>query len=372
MGATPPHPSQRRFACETCRKQKSRCQRYRPEDPKCSRCMLLDLECSNGQQRSIGRPRRAAASIASLTAEKPPTAMYTQTVRETVDWRSLMSPAATPTQDSTVADTNSMGNAVAAWPMGDMDSFGQSSQPWDAFLGFADPDFVFTHEATFEPSFYLTPSPPSTPPGDHSVCLNEIHNVEIPGLAEVESIDMSTALLELSKINIDLYTRITAADTYKNKLEFDNVVQKYGPLYIDNITLAEFVLKASLKLLQIVNRLGSKQNPASNPIKPPHTKSQLQDLIQSNGPPCSPPIALLITSVFTQLITLYELIIAYITTRVERISRDPIPSIHGVMFNGMPLEDSCSQGMLFCQAIVYLLEKTETALDQGALGGTGW
>ncbi|KAF5671261.1 c6 zinc finger domain-containing protein [Fusarium heterosporum] len=372
MGATPPHPSQRRFACETCRKQKSRCQRFKPEDPKCARCTLLNLECSNGQQRSIGRPRRTAASITSLTKVKPPTTMYTQTARDTVDWTNLMSPATTPTQDATVADINTMGSEIATWPMTGVDSFGQSSLSWDAFLGFADADYMFTHEATFEPSFYLTPSPPSTPSSDHGACLNKIHNVEIPGLGKVDSIDISTALLELSKINIDLHNRITAANTHKDSLKFDNVVQRDGPLYIDNVTLAEFVLKASLKLLQIVNRLlSNKQNLASNPLRPPQTKSQLQDLIQSNGTSCSPAIALLVTSIFTQLITLYELILEYITTRVERISCDPIPSISGVMFNGLPLEDSFAQGLLFCQAIVYLMERTEIALGTRSSTGAG-
>jgi hypothetical protein len=287
-----------------------------------------------------------------------------------------MSPASTPIQDTAAAESEAFDGAVAAWPTTGMESFGQSSKPWDAFLGFANAEFMFSQDSAFGalppspniPPFYLTPSPPSTPSSDHGTCLAEIHSLEIPGPDKEDSIDASVALMELSKMNIDLHIRVAAADTYKANLEFDNVIQREGPLYIENITLVEFMLKTSLSLLQVVTRLlSNRQNqalpaggtlpPKALPIKP-----QPQQISQADAFSCSPPIALMITSVFTQLISLYELILGYITSRVERISSDPLPSITGVMFNDLPLENSCAQGMLFCQAVVYLLERTETAL----------
>ncbi|KAF4448562.1 c6 zinc finger domain protein [Fusarium austroafricanum] len=379
MGAAAVHPLQRRVACEACRKHKARCQRFNKDDLKCARCKLLDLECTTGQQKNIGRPRRTAASA----VKKPTPHMYTRTVHndtlnleQTMDWTSLVSPSTTPIQDTAPADIDAFGCSVAAWPTAGMDSFGQSSQPWDAFLGFADSEVMFAQDPTFgalspppnTTPFYLTLSPPSTPSSDHGACLTEIHSLEIPGPDKADSIDLSAALVELSKMNVDLHIRVTAADTYKADLEFDNVVQRDSPLYIDNITLAEFMLKTSLNLLQIVNRLlSNRQNvslPAGNTIslKSRSVKSQSPQPGQPHESSCSPPVALLITSVFAQLISLYELVIGYITTRVEGISIDPIPSIPGVTFNDLPLKNSSAQGMLFCQAVVYLLERTETAL----------
>jgi hypothetical protein len=308
--------------------------------------------------------------------------------KDTVDWTSIMSPASTPIQDTAAAEIDAFGGAVAPWPTTGMDSFVQSSKPWDAFLGFADAEFMFSQDSTFGalppspnvPPFYLAPSPPSTPSSDHGTCLAEIHSLEIPGPDKEDSIDASVALMELSKMNIDLHIRVAAADTYKASLEFDNVIQREGPFYIENITLAEFMLKTSLSLLQIVTRLlSNRQNlalPAGNtlPLEALPINPQSQQIVQADAFSCSPPIALMITSVFTQLISLYELILGYITTRVERISSDPLPSIPGVMFNDLPLENSCAQGMLFCQAVVYLLERTETALgtkskpDQSQVG----
>ncbi|KAM0346005.1 hypothetical protein ACHAPU_006059 [Fusarium lateritium] len=298
--------------------------------------------------------------------------MCTQTVpvpvQETVDWTNLVSPATTPIQNTAVADIDSFGGA---WPAAAMDSFGQSPQPWDAFLGFADAEFMFTHHSTFAPPFLLAPSPPSTPSSDHGNCLNEIHNVEIPGPDKSDAIDVSAALVELSKINIDLHARITAAEAHRDNLEFDNVVRKESPLCIDGIMLAEFVLKISLELLQIVNSLLSNRQTLASPVPlgSRRTKSPLQNPSQPNTYSCPSPVALLITSAFTQLITLYDLILGCITTRVERLA-DPIPSIPGIMFNNLPLDNSYAQGMLFCQAIVYMLERTETALGtKSEMGG---
>jgi hypothetical protein len=292
-----------------------------------------------------------------------------------------MSPASSPVQDTAAAEIDALS---AAWPTG-MESFVQSSNPWDAFLGFADAEFMLSHDSAFSalppssnnPPFYLTPSPPSTPSSDHGACLAEVHSLEIAGPDKEDTIDVSTALMELSKMNIDLHIRVAAADTYKADLQFDNIVQREGPLYIENITLVEFMIKTSLSLLQIVTRLlsnrqtldspvGNTLSPKALPIQP-----QSQQTSQTGALSCSAPIALMITSVFTQLISLYELILGYLTTRVERISSDPLPSISGVMFNDLPLENSHSQGMLFCQAVVYLLERIEVALGTKSKSGVG-
>ncbi|KAK6835483.1 hypothetical protein RU639_002048 [Aspergillus parasiticus] len=56
------HPSQTRFSCEVCRRQKTKCQRIRRNDPKCARCTILGVECTPGQQGKVGRPKQGTAS----------------------------------------------------------------------------------------------------------------------------------------------------------------------------------------------------------------------------------------------------------------------------------------------------------------------
>ncbi|KAG9256224.1 uncharacterized protein F5Z01DRAFT_649497 [Emericellopsis atlantica] len=54
------HANQHRSACETCRRHKLRCVRPEPSAPACHRCMRLELPCTTGSTRRIGRPTRAA------------------------------------------------------------------------------------------------------------------------------------------------------------------------------------------------------------------------------------------------------------------------------------------------------------------------
>ncbi|KAK9334707.1 hypothetical protein LIPSTDRAFT_338561, partial [Lipomyces starkeyi NRRL Y-11557] len=157
------------------------------------------------------------------------------------------------------------------------------------------------------------------------------------------------------------------------------------PLYIDNFTLAEFILKTSQDFLLILTRLLSSRPSrgllcASRAAETPFSKllslssqshqnnhHNLSSSSSSSYPiaawePLSAPLSLTVTSIFTQLVSLYELILHYIAARVERIATDPIAPIPGLTFGGLPLENPCTQGMLFSEVIVHLLERIERAL----------
>lgn len=215
--------------------------------------------------------------------------------------------------------------------------------------------------------------------------MTTTNTLEILGPENTDSIDALTALIELSKVNLDLHIRVAAAEINKANLEFNNARYRHGALSIDNSTLAEFMLKASQSFLQLLTRLLSTQHSrgvlcassTADTLFPKLLSMQLQSqqISQVNpssySPPSYPtdiagplpaPFALTITSIWTQLISLYELILEYITARIERISIDPIAPIPGLIFDGVPLENPCTQGMLFSEAIVHLLERIECAL----------
>jgi hypothetical protein len=79
-------------------------------------------------------------------------------------------------------------------------------------------------------------------------------------------------------------------------------------------------------------------------------------------PPLMAPVALTITSIFIQLISLYELILDHLTARIERISIDPISPIPNLSSGGLPVIEPCIQGMLFSEVVVNLLERIERLL----------
>ncbi|KAH6988867.1 hypothetical protein BKA56DRAFT_574772 [Ilyonectria sp. MPI-CAGE-AT-0026] len=78
--------------------------------------------------------------------------------------------------------------------------------------------------------------------------------------------------------------------------------------------------------------------------------------------PLSAPLALISTSIFTQLVSLFELILEYMTTRVGQITTDPIVAVPNLYIGGLSLDNPCTQGMLFSEVIVDLLKKIERSL----------
>ncbi|KAF4995569.1 hypothetical protein FDECE_12768 [Fusarium decemcellulare] len=395
------HPSQRRVSCEACRKQKSRCQRLNQNDPKCARCMMLDLECIGGQQRNVGRPRRAATAAASSdsTLNRPPLNTYSQPIplgasQEAaflpdrtfqIDWTSLMSPAIAQVQVFDKDADDSFSGAGATRSCMGMDAVGPISPPWDIGFGLAEAESMFAHNLESSiptPSPFLLESPPSSVSADHSSCLTTINTTDMPRLETVDSIDASAAIFELSQMNLDLHKRVAAAEKSGTALEFNNVIHRQGALYIDNFTLAEFMLSTSQNLLLLLTRLLRTQQCRGLLMAPPATDAALSRLLSppsqsqplnllspsltscyfESSRPLSASLTLTITSVFTQLVSLYELILEFMTARVEHIATDPIAPIPGVTIDGVILENSYTQGALFAEAVVHMLERIECVL----------
>jgi len=271
-----------------------------------------------------------------------------------------------------------------------MSSFDQYPPSWDAALDITDAGFMFAHNSVFgiptpslyTPAFCLSPkSPPSTVSCDHGACLTTSNSLQIAVPENAGSIDASTAFTELSKMNLDLHIRVAAAETNKANPEFHNVIYWQGALYIDNFTLAEFMPKTSQNFLQLLTRLLSTRQPIGQLSASPtidtlspkllSMQSHRPQMSQVNPSTCSPPscatdttgpltapLALTITSVLTQLISLYELMLHLITARVEWISIDPIAPIPGLVFGGVPLDNLCTNGILFSINLLEIIECT--------------
>ncbi|KAI8677867.1 Zn(2)-C6 fungal-type domain-containing protein [Fusarium keratoplasticum] len=397
MGAPSVHPSQRRFSCQVCRKDKSRCQRLNRNDPKCARCTLLGVECTAGQQRNVGRPRRRTTTSAGpgLTVEHPsPAKLHNQPIpasmpRENaslsgggdlLSWNSTVTPAPTPSPVPVPAVDD------ATWPAIEMGSFSQPLPLWDLDRT----DSLFSPDLGFSitmPTPYSLEALPKTVSAANGTYLTPADNVAMRG---PDTIYTSDAMLELFRMNLDLHTRVAAVERNKDTLDFNSVIYRQSVLYIDNSTLAEFMLKTSRDLLLILTKLLNSRESrgrlsysslAEAPFPKLVSPSPSQTYPRNHHLPISPvvaaeeplsaPIALTITSIFTQMVSLYELILEYMTARLERITTDPIAPIPGFTFGGVPLDKPCTQGMLFSEVIVHLLERIERVLGIGPvpLGG---
>lgn len=265
------------------------------------------------------------------------------------------------------------------WPTTAMDSFDSYSTSWDTNFNFDQTNSLFSYDpgiAIPTPRSLLTPA--GTASAANSPPFAPIETIAIPGLETADVLDVSDDLRRLSKMNVDLHIRVTTIKMNITTLDFNSVTYQKSPLCIDNLTLAEFMLKTSQDFLLILTRLlGSRSSrgllcasdtadtPFSKLLQNNHLNLSSNSILSSpvaTSEPLSAPLALTITSIFTQMLSIYELILEYITTRVERIDIDPIAPIPGLMFGGTPVEKPCIQGMLFCEVIEYLLQKTEEVL----------
>ncbi|KAF4338992.1 hypothetical protein FBEOM_7079 [Fusarium beomiforme] len=400
MGASGPHPSQRRFSCDVCRKSKARCQRINPSDEKCAKCTMLGVRCEIGQQRVPGRPRRKAASkspTAPTTTQHRPINASNPSVSSSplqqvsafaddwspFDWTGLLSPNDSPPPQitaSSVQDPN-----MPSWNMGFSDIFDLSKSSWLTgsnmelinIPSHTEIDFNTSITSLYAADTPRFPTSPFLANGTFplSNCLTTHH----PRNTEPQDY-----MSDLSTINLGLHVRLEAMKKNKTSLDFDLMIYQHGPLFIDNITLAEFVIKVAQDFLFILTRLyNSRYCPEllcdSQPnamIFPCHLSSELRkearNLFQFSLPkptttsePLPTSIFLMITSIFIQLITIYELILDNIATRVERIAIDPIEPIPGLIVCGRPLERPCTQGMIFCEVSVSLIESIERVLGAG-------
>ncbi|KAL5351717.1 hypothetical protein ACLOAV_003577 [Pseudogymnoascus australis] len=307
-----------------------------------------------------------------------------------LDLSSVMSPAVTG-EPVLVAPANNTLDTAPAWPTMGMGFFDQPSLPWDI----ADLDRMFPPPDTdSNPSFTVLPSyGPDTGVTTSSSPGLAYNAVEIWAPSKQNRIAdvpvASDALAKLSKLNLDLHKRMAAIEVNKSILDLDNFLYLYGVLHIDDTTLAEFMLKALQEFLQILTQLRAFRTTDNtfpkllSPLLPSYhdnhylSPSPSPSPSSSSGssavsePPLSAPTALTITSIFIQLISLFELTLKHMSTRIERIAMNPVRPIPRLSSGGLPIATPCVQGMLFCNVVVHLLEKIERLLGIGAVASSG-
>lgn len=381
------------------------------------RCTLLDLDCIVGQQKRVGRPRRATAANAEVQKhrKKPGLASSNQQATPAKVHNNVANPitshetppskegnhqnwgmdfpvntsitALVPTDSETYSGTQ-------VWPAVDINSFDQNFLTWDTSNDLDRNFFLSNNDSAFS-SASSSASSLNTPPSTASSPAASIYRAErnISGAPRVNltrSITTSDAMLELSKINLGLHMRMVAVEANKATLDFDGIVYEKGPLFIENLTLAQFLLKASQDLRLILKRIISSRTDRGMSYSAQTETNLLRSLTLSSHPhlgkPRDPtsissssfspasellsaPLALTITSIFTQLITLCELNLEFMTIRIEQVATNPVVELPGLNFGSLPVAEPCMQGMIFCELVTHVLEGIEQALGLNSVLG---
>lgn len=285
---------------------------------------MHNIDCNVGKQRRIGRPRRA---LAAATEGPPSFSISTSPSPETLAFLDI---GLSSLDDAAIYPESASG---ASLPIPSM-----------AFV-LPTPD---------------TPLP--KPDIEHPLALSRTPAAALWPQPSVET--TSGSLATLSFINIDLYNRMQAAQAHEHVLDLDLISSRWGPLFINNLTLAEFTLKVSREYLSVLTNLHStvshQKSFASNSL--PHNGLSLS--LGAPHEPLTAPVALAITSIFTQLLDLYELNLRYLLARLKRVEFDPMasPPLPGLTPGAYNVDERCKQGMVFLATIHDLLQQMEVSL----------
>lgn len=158
-------------------------------------------------------------------------------------------------------------------------------------------------------------------------------------------------MVKLARMKYGLRLRRGIIETNNREISLDTMIYREGPLFMENDTMAGFLLATSQDLLQILAGLLHHQDRAS-----------YNDATGN--------MVLVVRGVYCQLLSFYELFIELLTSRLERRS-DPMVPIPGFMLNGEPVVGLNAQGALFCNTSLTLLERLETLLGTGPNCGEG-
>jgi hypothetical protein len=419
------HPSQRRFSCEGCKKHKAKCQRLQQTDLICSRCTMLGVYCQPGSQKKVGRPKRSERIFEHKVLKSIPISSDVRSKKANKEYRqSLMSHQSilcpggsddrpvpilvTPRTTSSPITSHplmsirtpkelSLLTEPASWQLQasapnervriDSDN---GSGPTDQYIATILPplslssDDTLDHEpdwpdmATIPASIHANSLGWLAPPGQqvryysHEVTgelyfdtrlrtvMNECTSVQHNPTNHSEPPDIADTL---SRIMKDMDLRHAIIRRNKLLLSLDTLIYRQSPLFIGNYTLSEFLISASQDFLHVLYRLQASRRWKPSPSFHA-TAASPERLPQA--------LAHTISSIFSQLVSFYELFLEHLTSRIEHISTHPVAPIPGLTLNGKLLDRPCDQGLLFCDIVLGLLEKLANVLglEMGS-GGKG-
>ena len=415
------HPSQRRFACEACKKHKAKCQRLQQADLKCSRCTMLGVECHPGSQKKVGRPKRSENTLANKVLKSTSTSIDVRLGRANkkryqppVGYQSifpskgndgginpmLLSPQTryhpitlnlssyTRTPSQLGLTTEPADWHLQAWdPDGRVrfDTYNGTSPtdycvPTTMPLLSSSPDDTSDHEpewpdiatipASIQESSLAWLSPPGHdtrqcgPPATGALYFDTRLRTVVDGPAPLHCATTNHSeppdiVDTLSRIRKDMDLRRTIIRRNKSVLSLNTLIYRQSPLFIEDYTLSEFLINASQDFVHVLTRLEASRK--WKPV-PYHAAAASPERLP-------PALAYTISSIFSQLVSFYELFLEHLTSRIEHISTHPIAPVPGLTLNGKPLARSCGQGLLFCDMVLGLLERLENVLGFEVEGG---
>ncbi|KAF0325282.1 hypothetical protein GQ607_007609 [Colletotrichum asianum] len=395
------HPNQKRSACERCRRQKLRCSRQdTEEEARCSRCARLGFPCVAGQRRRIGRPLRSKNQGNNVSNDRDRDCDREAAQEDDEGDRDGHEAAGLRGDDLLLAEdaTAETTPPVATRSGEEVAEVGVDVQIDPLLCDFEWDETDFAVDV-----------------GDHFTGSQE---TAARPLSQLHATIQHEAFVRLSKVNVDLHLHLSKIDNHRQHMDLCSFIYPDSVLSVDSVTLAELALVIFQDFVTVLSTLAKSMKQAAVDLvilpsqdavpslpwdqRPPQGNqlwaSNLIDCIgggaawdNSGGLPTAlgwivqsksfpspdimspsiatsaaeavgPPLALVITSCFVQIITLFESITLHIHKRLESLAVDPLTPIEGLKFGAFWIGDGHLQGIIFTQIITSLLERADGLL----------
>lgn len=428
------HPSQRRFSCELCRKNKAKCQRIHPNDVKCVRCTLNNVVCDSGQQRKVGRPKRkepTSSSVVEIPVTKQPKKLRSSTIaaKKSKDQRPLFIQNVAGIFDIHGASAPIYSGDGACQPYSSSQSIVSTtnpSTPTQEWLGW--PTFMTDHWrhkvirgvarssdlADLEESgshFHTQASDTITLRlTQTSNRLAHNYSPPIPSL-------MDQAIFQGSLSWIDPGFRVNNDSLSDHRLNKRKARLPFGmgrqPAYYvhenqfssnpGHMIPVEFAAHGSgimIRLTSVVHGLRLRSTMVQNnrsrmslsllihrhgPLfigrysLAEYIMSSAQELVQIVAHSTHQPkdrqlpngFISTIIDIYIRLLSFFEFLLEHLTDRAERMGAEPVVPIPGLMYNSRIITGPCTQGTLFTSAVFYLLGRLEHVLGLDPMSRSG-
>ncbi|KAF4806094.1 Fusaric acid cluster transcription factor FUB10 [Colletotrichum siamense] len=372
------HPNQKRSACERCRRQKLRCSRQdTEEEARCSRCARLGFPCVAGQQRRIGRPSRAKNQGNNVSNDRD---------------RGCDRKAA---QEADEGDGDGDGDEAAGLRGDNLllaENATAETTPSVA-ARFGEEVAEVGVDVQIDPllcDFEWDETDFAVDVGDH---FTGSQATATRLLSQLDATIQHEAFVKLSKVNVDLHLHLSKIDNHRQHMDLCSFIYPDSVLSVDSVTLAELALVIFQDFVTVLSTLAKslKQAAVDLAILPSQDAVPSLPWDNSGGLPTAlgwivpsesfpspdilspstatsaseavgPPLALVITSCFVQIITLFESITLHIHKRLESLAVDPLTPIEGLKFGAFWIGDGHLQGIIFTQIITSLLERADRLL----------
>ncbi|KAI1312055.1 hypothetical protein F5Y03DRAFT_263122 [Xylaria venustula] len=354
--------SSRRFACNRCRDQKTRCLRQRLDPDRCDRCLRADTECLTTPGSTAGHQLAKPLRLAARKWKHPHPGPH---LAPAVSYTGIGSLGAPP--DSVDSTDWSQLWGGSPYNLGLGDGFD------DMVISNEDYQFSCTDAATTTAGAHIVAPPRTTQQDAAGFLPDETWGARNPQNSSPDTYASESHVHRLSSINLSLVSQLSQIDQGPPKVTLDMLISGSDESDPSSTSPVEDMLSITRRFIEILEALSHESALATTP-----TSSESGSDSNSSEPrlgissehlcgnrSVDTTTLLLVLSCYVQVLRLYVILFAHIHQYLVKLTENgtatlcPLPNMG---FGNFEIESGNLQATLFIQMVTSLFERLECLL----------